>query len=154
MAKMKRWPCPPKSRWKLRCQQIIAHESGVADTADPLGGSYYIEWLTDQIEVQATDYIAHFHSNGRALRAVEEGFIQREIKTPPIRRSAKSKAASRSSWASIASKPLKNQWPICCVPMKACAPAQMAQLKQLRFQRRQRLRSADIGPHRTSRPPT
>ncbi|MEZ4711716.1 MAG: methylmalonyl-CoA mutase family protein [Caldilineaceae bacterium] len=63
----------------LRTQQIIAHESGVADTVDPLGGSYYIEWLTDQIEAQATDYIARIDKMGGALRAVEEGFIQREI---------------------------------------------------------------------------
>jgi methylmalonyl-CoA mutase N-terminal domain/subunit len=63
----------------LRTQQIIAHESGVADTVDPLGGSYYIEWLTDEIERQAADYIARIDELGGALRAVEEGFIQREI---------------------------------------------------------------------------
>ncbi|MCB0097079.1 MAG: methylmalonyl-CoA mutase, partial [Caldilineaceae bacterium] len=63
----------------LRTQQIIAHESGVADTVDPLGGSYYIEWLTDQIEAQAADYIGRIDKMGGALRAVEEGFIQREI---------------------------------------------------------------------------
>ncbi len=63
----------------LRTQQIIAHESGVADTVDPLGGSYYIEWLTDEIERQAGDYLARIDALGGALRAVEEGFIQREI---------------------------------------------------------------------------
>jgi methylmalonyl-CoA mutase N-terminal domain/subunit len=63
----------------LRTQQIIAHESGVADTVDPLGGSYYVEWLTGEIERQATDYIARIDELGGALRAVEEGFIQREI---------------------------------------------------------------------------
>jgi methylmalonyl-CoA mutase N-terminal domain/subunit len=63
----------------LRTQQIIAHESGVADTVDPLGGSYYVEWLTGEIERQATDYIVRIDELGGALRAVEEGFIQREI---------------------------------------------------------------------------
>jgi methylmalonyl-CoA mutase N-terminal domain/subunit len=63
----------------LRTQQIIAHESGVADTVDPLGGSYYIEWLTDEIERQACEYIERIDALGGALRAVEEGFIQREI---------------------------------------------------------------------------
>ncbi|MCB0065393.1 MAG: methylmalonyl-CoA mutase, partial [Caldilineaceae bacterium] len=63
----------------LRTQQIIANESGVADTVDPLGGSYYIEALTDTIEAQAADYIAKIDKLGGALRAVEEGFIQREI---------------------------------------------------------------------------
>ncbi|MCE7984935.1 MAG: methylmalonyl-CoA mutase [Caldilinea sp. CFX5] len=63
----------------LRTQQIIAYESGVADTVDPLGGSYYIEHLTDEIERQAADYIARIDEFGGALKAVEEGFIQREI---------------------------------------------------------------------------
>lgn len=63
----------------LRTQQIIANESGVADTVDPLGGSYYIEALTDEIERQAAAYIAKIDELGGALRAVEEGFIQREI---------------------------------------------------------------------------
>jgi methylmalonyl-CoA mutase N-terminal domain/subunit len=69
----------------LRTQQIIAHESGVADTVDPLGGSYYIEWLTDQIEAQAADYIARIDTLGGALEAVEQGFIQREIQETAYR---------------------------------------------------------------------
>ncbi len=63
----------------LRTQQIIANESGVADTVDPLGGAYSIEALTDEIERQAATYIAKIDELGGALRAVEEGFIQREI---------------------------------------------------------------------------
>jgi methylmalonyl-CoA mutase, N-terminal domain len=63
----------------LRTQQILAHESGVADVVDPLGGSYYIEWLTDEIERGALAYIDRIDALGGALRAVEEGFIQREI---------------------------------------------------------------------------
>ncbi len=63
----------------LRTQQILAYESGVGDTVDPLGGSYYIEWLTDQIQEQAEAYIRRIDELGGALRAVEEGFVQREI---------------------------------------------------------------------------
>jgi methylmalonyl-CoA mutase N-terminal domain/subunit len=63
----------------LRTQQIIAYESGVADTVDPLGGSYTIEWLTDEIERQAVAYISRIDALGGARQAVEEGYIQREI---------------------------------------------------------------------------
>jgi len=63
----------------LRTQQIIAHESGVADTVDPLGGSYYLEWLTNQIENQAMRYIAEIDKRGGAPKAIEAGYIQKEI---------------------------------------------------------------------------
>lgn len=66
-------------RVALRTQQIIAHESGVADTADPLGGSYAIEHLTDEIEERALRYMQHIDELGGALAAVESGFIQQEI---------------------------------------------------------------------------
>ncbi|MFC1957134.1 methylmalonyl-CoA mutase [Chloroflexota bacterium] len=63
----------------LRTQQIIAQESGVADTVDPLGGSYYLEWLTNQIEERAMRYITEIERIGGALKAIEKGYIQREI---------------------------------------------------------------------------
>jgi len=63
----------------LRTQQIIAHESGVADTVDPLGGSYYLEWLANQIENQAMRYIAEIDKRGGAPKAIEAGYIQKEI---------------------------------------------------------------------------
>ena len=63
----------------LRTQQIIAHESGVADTVDPLAGSYVIEHLTDEIERHACDYIERIDAMGGALRAIEAGFVQGEI---------------------------------------------------------------------------
>ena len=63
----------------LRTQQILAGESGVGDVVDPLGGSYYIEWLTDEIERQASDYIERIDEMGGAMQAVADGFIQREI---------------------------------------------------------------------------
>jgi methylmalonyl-CoA mutase N-terminal domain/subunit len=63
----------------LRTQQIIAHESGVADTIDPLAGSYYVEYLTNQIEERATKYIEQIDTMGGAVAAIEKGFMQREI---------------------------------------------------------------------------
>ncbi|MFC1950412.1 methylmalonyl-CoA mutase [Chloroflexota bacterium] len=63
----------------LRTQQIIAYESGSTDTVDPLGGSYYIEWLTNQVESKAMDYIGEIDRMGGALKAIEMGYIQREI---------------------------------------------------------------------------
>lgn len=63
----------------LRTQQLIAHESGVGDTVDPLGGAYYIEYLTDQIEEKAQKYIEEIDRQGGAVAAIEEGYMQREI---------------------------------------------------------------------------
>ncbi len=63
----------------LRTQQIIAHESGVANTADPLGGSYVIEKLTNEIETGAEKYISKIDALGGVLRAIETGYMQKEI---------------------------------------------------------------------------
>ncbi|HET9061704.1 MAG TPA: methylmalonyl-CoA mutase family protein [Candidatus Binatia bacterium] len=66
-------------RTALRTQQVIAYESGVADTIDPLAGSYYVEYLTDEIERRAEEYIATIDKLGGAVAAIETGFQQREI---------------------------------------------------------------------------
>jgi methylmalonyl-CoA mutase N-terminal domain/subunit len=63
----------------LRTQQIIAHETGAADSIDPLGGSYLIEHLTDEIEQKAKEYIQKISEMGGALASIENGYIQREI---------------------------------------------------------------------------
>jgi methylmalonyl-CoA mutase N-terminal domain/subunit len=63
----------------LRTQQLIAHESGVANTADPLGGSFYVERLTDELEERARAYIEKIDEMGGAVVAVEQGYIQKEI---------------------------------------------------------------------------
>ena len=72
-------PTEESARIALRTQQIIAHESGVADTVDPLAGSYYVEQLTDEIEKQIRDYLDKIEDMGGAVQAVEEGYMQREI---------------------------------------------------------------------------
>ena len=63
----------------LRTQQVIAHESDVADTIDPLGGAYYVETLTGEIEKRAYEYIAKIDDLGGAVAAIERGYMQREI---------------------------------------------------------------------------
>jgi methylmalonyl-CoA mutase N-terminal domain/subunit len=63
----------------LRTQQIIAHETAVCDTVDPLAGCYYVEYLTDEIEKRAKDYIDQIDKMGGAVAAIEKGFIQKEI---------------------------------------------------------------------------
>ena len=63
----------------LRTQQIIAYESGIADTVDPLGGSYAVEVLTNEIEKKAMEYIEKIDSMGGAIKAIEAGYIQQEI---------------------------------------------------------------------------
>ena len=69
----------------LRTQQIIAYESGVADTVDPLAGSYAVEALTDEIERRAQEYIAKIDAMGGALACVEAGYMQREIQDAAYR---------------------------------------------------------------------
>jgi len=69
----------------LRTQQVIAHESGVANVIDPLGGSYYLEWLTDDMERQARDYFDRIDSLGGVVPAIEKGFFQKEIATASYR---------------------------------------------------------------------
>lgn len=69
----------------LRTQQIIAHETGVCDTVDPLAGSYFVEALTNEIEEKAWDYIRRIDEMGGAVRAVECGFIEEEIQDSAYR---------------------------------------------------------------------
>ncbi|MBE9479169.1 MAG: methylmalonyl-CoA mutase family protein [Chloroflexi bacterium] len=69
----------------LRTQQILAHESGVADTIDPLGGAYAVESLTDEIESRAKEYLENIDAIGGALAAVESGYMQREIQESAYR---------------------------------------------------------------------
>ncbi len=72
-------PSEKAVRIALRTQQIIAQESGVTDTIDPLGGSYYIEWLTDKMEEETYQYWDKVEKLGGVLPAIEKGFYQREI---------------------------------------------------------------------------
>lgn len=72
-------PTQKSVRVALRTQQVIAYESGVADSIDPLAGSYLIESLTDEIENRASEYLAKIDEMGGALQSIEKGFMQNEI---------------------------------------------------------------------------
>lgn len=72
-------PTEEAARIALRTQQIIAYESGVADTVDPLAGSWFVEQLTDKVEEEAWKYIEKIEQMGGAVQAIEEGYIQNEI---------------------------------------------------------------------------
>ncbi len=72
-------PTAKAAKIALRTQQIIGHESGVVDTPDPLGGSYFVETLTDQIEELAWNYLAKVDALGGAVNAIETGYMQDEI---------------------------------------------------------------------------
>jgi methylmalonyl-CoA mutase, N-terminal domain len=72
-------PTEKAVRVALRTQQILAHESGVADSVDPLAGSYLIEYLTDEIQKGAEEYIAKIDEMGGAMQSIERGFMQNEI---------------------------------------------------------------------------
>ena len=72
-------PTEEAARIALRTQQIIAHETGVTNTIDPLGGAYFVESLTDQLEREAYDYFARIDELGGMVEAVKQNFPQREI---------------------------------------------------------------------------
>jgi methylmalonyl-CoA mutase, N-terminal domain len=78
-------PSEESARLALRTQQILAYETGVADTIDPLAGSYYVEALTDELERHAWEYIAKVDALGGSVRAIEAGYIQREIEDAAYR---------------------------------------------------------------------
>jgi methylmalonyl-CoA mutase N-terminal domain/subunit len=78
-------PTEAAARLALRTQQIIAYESGVAATSDPLGGSYFVERLTDDLERAANDYLAEIEELGGARKAIDAGYQQRQIQEAAYR---------------------------------------------------------------------
>jgi methylmalonyl-CoA mutase N-terminal domain/subunit len=88
-------PTEHAARIALRTQQLLAHEAGGTDTADPLGGAYFIEALTDQLETQARELIERVDELGGAVAAVEQGFVQREIEDAAFRYSEQVESGER-----------------------------------------------------------
>ena len=82
-------------RLALRTQQVIAHETGVVNTIDPLGGSYYVEQLTNELERQAYDYFDRIEKLGGVIPAIEENFFQREIAEASYRYQSEVEAKQR-----------------------------------------------------------
>ena len=92
-------PTEDAVRIALRTQQVIAHETGVVNTIDPLGGSYYVEALTNRIEAEAYDYFRRIEELGGMVEAIKENFPQREIAEASFRyqREVESRRSASSS---------------------------------------------------------
>ena len=88
-------PTEESVRTALRTQQILAHESGVADTVDPLGGSYYVESLTDDLEAEAQEILHSVEERGGMLRAIEEQWVQRQIQDVAYDRQQETESGDR-----------------------------------------------------------
>ena len=88
-------PTEDAVRLALRTQQVIAHETGVVNTIDPLGGSYYLEQLTDELERQAYDYFRRIDELGGVVAAIEQNFFQREIAEASFRYQSEVEAEQR-----------------------------------------------------------
>jgi methylmalonyl-CoA mutase, N-terminal domain len=88
-------PTQRSARIALRAQQILAHEAGGTDTADPFGGAYFIEALTDELEQRALELIEHVEELGGAVEAIEQGFVQREIEEAAFRHSTEVESGER-----------------------------------------------------------
>ena len=132
-------PTEKAVRVALRTQQIIAHESGVADAVDPLAGSYLIEHLTDEIENMATDYIAKIDDMGGALQSIEKGFMQSEIQNAAY---AAQQAIERGEQVIVGMNQFKVQEELTLERLKvdpAIELGQKAKLRELRETRDQRL---------------
>ena len=88
-------PTEQSVRTALRTQQILAHESGVADTIDPLGGSYYVESLTDDLEAEAFEILEEVDRRGGMLDAVESGWVKRQIQDVAFERQQEIESGDR-----------------------------------------------------------
>jgi methylmalonyl-CoA mutase, N-terminal domain len=88
-------PTQESARLALRTQQILAYESGVTETPDPLAGSYFVETLTNELEAAATDYLAQIDALGGTLKAIEAGFQQRQIQEAAYRTQQEIEAGDR-----------------------------------------------------------
>jgi methylmalonyl-CoA mutase N-terminal domain/subunit len=88
-------PTEDAVRLALRTQQVIAHETGVVNTIDPLGGSWYLEDLTNRLEAEAEDYFARIRALGGVVAAIKENFFQREIAEASFRYQAEVEAEAR-----------------------------------------------------------
>jgi methylmalonyl-CoA mutase, N-terminal domain len=88
-------PTAASARLALRTQQVLAYETGVAEAVDPLGGSYYVEQLTDALEVEAGGLLDRIEELGGAVKAIEAGFVQREIEESAYRQQREIEAGER-----------------------------------------------------------
>ncbi|MCK7553830.1 methylmalonyl-CoA mutase family protein [Chitinophaga sedimenti] len=88
-------PTEAAARIALRTQQIVGYESGVADTVDPLAGSFYVEALTNEVEAKAMQLMEKIDAMGGAVSAIEQGFIQTRLRAAPTGTSRKLNGAKK-----------------------------------------------------------
>jgi len=132
-------PTEKAVRVALRTQQIIAHESGVADSVDPLAGSYFIEHLTDEIEKMATDYIAKIDDVGGALQSIEKGYMQNEIQNAAY---AAQQAIERGEQVIVGMNQFKVQEELTLERLRVDPAIEMGQKAKLRELRESRNRES------------
>ena len=134
------WALPTEEAAKiaLRTQQIIAEETGVADVIDPLGGSYYLEWLTNQMEEEAYRYFDKIDQLGGVLEAIKQGYIQKEIANTSYRKSQQLESKERSV-VGVNKYVVKEEKPIAYLKvdpaLRRKARAKLAALRKSRDQR-------------------
>ena len=104
-------PTEKAQKIAVRTQQILAEEIGVTDTVDPLAGSYYVEWLTDELERRAVEEMEEVERMGGAVEAIESGYYHKAILDEAYRRSRRSSRASASSWASTSTATTRSREP-------------------------------------------
>jgi methylmalonyl-CoA mutase N-terminal domain/subunit len=120
----------------LRTQQIIAHESGVVDSVDPLAGSFYIESLTNEIEEKAAKYIERIDAMGGAVAAIEKGFMQREI-TESAYRFQKEVEVKKRTVVGVNDFLSKEEVPIKLLELNPLIEKLVERLKEIKRQRNQ-----------------
>jgi methylmalonyl-CoA mutase N-terminal domain/subunit len=128
-------PTEDAVRIALRTQQVIAHETGVVNTIDPLGGSYYVEHLTNELERQAYEYFAQIDALGGVVEAIKENFFQQEIADASFRYQAEVEAKQRII-VGVNRYQLEDEQPLEILKIDAALePQQIERLKALRGRR-------------------
>ena len=133
------WALPSEEAVKiaLRTQQIIAEESGLPDVADPLGGSYYVEWLTNRMEEEAYRYFDEIEKMGGILEAVKAGYVQKEIAATSYRRQIRLEEG-KELMVGVNSHAEKEEQPINILRIsKAAQKRQVDRIKDVRRTRNQ-----------------
>jgi methylmalonyl-CoA mutase, N-terminal domain len=128
-------PTEDAVRIALRTQQVIAHETGVVNTIDPLGGSYYVEHLTNELERQAYEYFSRIDALGGVVEAIKENFFQREIAEASFRYQAEVEAKQRII-VGVNRYELEDEQPLEILKIDpALEPQQIERVKALRGRR-------------------
>jgi methylmalonyl-CoA mutase N-terminal domain/subunit len=104
-------PTEAAAKIALRTQQIIAFESGVTDTVDPLAGSYFIEALTDELETAAQLYIDKIDAMGGSVKAIEQDYIQQEIAAAAYQYQNDIESGERRYWLALTNLPNRKKLP-------------------------------------------